>query len=104
MRGTIFKRVGEILAVLRPEDPAKALELGRELVGVDNQHAFDAILRAQEYTFLGVLGWGRNKRKTPTQILHPETRKIVGALRPGDSFVPYDQYAAEVKRHAGQVS
>ncbi len=68
-------------AVLRPDDPAKAIAAGLDLVGQRHAtQAFDAILTEQPYTFVGFI-------ELPAEVLVDRAGTPVGTLRPGDSFV-----------------
>lgn len=73
---------GSALAVLRPEDPEKALDLVER--GLNDQKSFDAILSEQKYTFVGLL-------RQDMKIVHSKTRKAVDRVQPGDSFVSWKE-------------
>lgn len=77
---------GQVLGVVRPENPAKALELARQAREANDLGAFDRILDVQPYTFVGVA------TMNPKVILdRPGGEPIPGAkLEPGDSVVPYE--------------
>lgn len=91
---------GSAVAVLRPADPEKALELVEK--GLNDQESFDAILTEQDYTFVGLL-------RRDMKIVNSKTRKPVDRVKPGDSFVrwtdlrkAHERGEVEV-RHQGQA-
>ncbi len=90
----VLKKDGVEMAVMRPQDPEKAIAMGLALVGLpyeEGQKAMDEMLNAQPYTFVGLAGVPSNK-KQPTPLLDPDDReKIVGYAQPGDSFVSWPQ-------------
>lgn len=68
--------------MVRPENPALALQMAKALIGVDaSDERFAQILQAQPYTYVGLLGPG------PDPKLVNEHGDVIGELRPGDSFV-----------------
>lgn len=72
---------GQKMMVLRPENPALAIELANKLLGSKDEEEFDKILQAQPYLFVGY-----SARSNAKKILD-EDGKIIGELQPGDSFV-----------------
>ena len=72
------------LAILRPKVPALALKLARELVGKEDDAAFQAILSQQEYRFVGWLAIGNETDQR--KVLNPVTGNLE-ELQPGDSMV-----------------
>lgn len=92
---------GTAMAVLRPADPELALKLTVEwsdrvvrekLSPAASQEAFDAILRAQEYTYVGAV------RAGGSDLVDPETGEPCGVILPGDSLVPYESLTKMVKK------
>jgi len=81
-RGTFIWKDGIRLAVVRPDDPEKAIQLAREQIGAEDPTAFELILWSQPYRYIGILG-------TKEQILD-NGRKIIGNVQPGDSFMCYE--------------
>lgn len=79
-RLSLVERDGEPLAVIRPEDPKKALKLARKAGKSKDPNAFDRVLTQQSYTFMGLL-------RKDQKIVDPVTLEVLGELKPGDSFV-----------------
>lgn len=81
---------GNVLAVIRPADPEKALAEARAIHALnlsyeEAQARLDEMLSHQEYTFRGIA------THDPNVLLDHEHKVIAGdTLRPGDSLVPYD--------------
>lgn len=74
------------LAVLRPADPAKAIEMSKALLGKsyeEGQRGFNELLNSQPHTFMGLLG------KKRTIVDSVKRYKKIGKVKPGDSFVDY---------------
>jgi len=82
----LLKRDGDVLAVLRPSDPQRALEKARL---AKTQEDMDKVLLdpTQTYTFVGLAS-------LDAKILDPATGENLGDLRPGDSFVPFEHVKA----------
>ena len=78
MKDSPVLKDGVRVAVLRPQDPAKALARAREIQGTNDKAAFDAILTEQPYTFAGILG-------TRGTVLDDDGN-VIGSLVSGDSF------------------
>jgi hypothetical protein len=79
---------GKRLQVIRPSNPARALELAREAIGSDGEK-FQGVLGQVEkeggrYTYRGLLG--RCLRTKRLVVVDPELRFREETL-PGDSFV-----------------
>jgi len=86
---------GLVMAVLRPQDPALALNTAMKIVEDQNlglitreqaSGRMNDMLSIQEYTYLGLLG--------PKQEILSAHGEVLGQMLPGDSFVPYDQLMA----------
>ena len=92
---TLMLHDGKRMAIIRPLDPALALRLVSEIAdGTPHEESirrFDDILTAQPYRFIGLAAHPQGN--SPPWILHPETRKRIGKVEPGDSFVDYDTMA-----------
>jgi hypothetical protein len=92
-----LKKDGMTMAIVRPEDPKKAMEIAKEMLGkkVSNEEFSVAFFTAQTYTFVGLLG---DDRKS---IIHPKTGMRIEAVRLGDSIVGYESLkAAELGKAA----
>jgi len=84
------KMYGKRVLVLRPQDPQLAIRLARECVEADekgrtpeeSEAAFQAILHAQPYTFIGYLGQAYKKI---VPVLDKDGKQI-DEVRAGDSF------------------
>lgn len=88
--GTLARKEGRVLAVLRPmtEEAAKtALAKAQALVGTSYDEAaepFNAILADQgQMRYMGLLGTG-------AEILDPQTHAVLGKCAPGDSFIRWE--------------
>jgi hypothetical protein len=94
-RDEVLMRNGKEMAIIRPLDPALALRLVGEIPNgtphEESKRAFDAILDAQPYRFIGMATKGG-------YIIHPQTGARIGKLQPGDSFVDYDQMQKYAER------
>lgn len=87
---------GRMLAVIRPKDPQLALSLTKEFqdtleerTPAENELAFNEILRAQEYQFVGIAEGFQHKEQV-CGLLNRKGERI-GKFEPGDSFVDYVQ-------------
>lgn len=78
------------LAVIRPRDPALALETAKRIAAehaagrLSDEEAdrqFNEMLRAQPYTFVGLVRGGSS------EVLDPRTGLTIGHVEPGDSFI-----------------
>ncbi len=94
----------KLMAVMRPRDPALALKLTREwqarvkkerLSEHEAQEAFNRILQAQDYMFVGI-----NSPDGEPVLVSPDTGKVIGKLEPGDSFIPYEDLQKMVRVEA----
>lgn len=85
-------RDGKVMAILRPQDAAKALAMVNEITQAEAagditpeeaQQRFNDVISAQPYTFEGL----------PTKdgdLVDPETGEKVGRVKPGDSFLDFE--------------
>jgi hypothetical protein len=89
----------EAIAVLRPKDPALAVKAARKIAKKERlgtihraeaNRRFQAMLKLQEYRFVGILE--KKKSKKP-RILDPRSGEPIDHLKMGDSFVPYKELA-----------
>lgn len=95
MRRKFFIRDGAKVAVIRPEDPDMAIRHAN-ILGARNesgiisdeefQRLFNEMLNEQPYRYIGLLGEGGK--------LLDEKGWAIGKVKPGDSFVPFDQVHA----------
>ena len=97
---TFVIKDGDRLAVLRPKNPERAVH-DTQVVQAKAKSGkytpdeiaaeFDAILRSQPYTFVGILGEG----PTPSErgVILDASRRVIGRVKLGDSFVRYSQLA-----------
>lgn len=78
------------LAVIRPDDPKKAVALAEEIMAKEARgelsaeaarEAFNDIPTMQPYRFMGFLGGSARKD------IVDEHGKVIGKIEPGDSFV-----------------
>jgi len=80
---------GDKVAVLRPQDPQLALRLAYAALEIEDdaerEKAFQAVLSAQPYSFVGLMSTAGK----PEKRLLDEDGWSIGSLRPGDSFTPY---------------
>ena len=91
-------RDGDVMAILRPDDPVKALALvdeikraesAGEITSEDARERFDGVITTQPYVFAGL----------PTvkgDLVHPETGEKIGRVQAGDSFLSFDDVKAIV--------
>ena len=92
-RKKLLVKDGEVMAVIRPSNPQRALDKAMALVGTpyaEGQKAMDAILQdpEQTYTFIGLA------TKEGEKIVDPVTGIVVSKMQPGDSFVSYSELNA----------
>lgn len=93
-KGKFLIKDGRKLAVIRPEDPAKALASARQVmederkgrITADEAHRrFNLITTEQAYTFVGVAAVDAE------QMLDHDGTILDDKLQPGDSFVDYEE-------------
>jgi hypothetical protein len=91
MKHPFLIKDGDKLAVLRPKDPQLALKLAYAAAEIEDdgerEKAFQAVLTAQPYSFVGLMSMAGK----PEKKLLDEDGWSIGSLRPGDSFAPYAQ-------------
>lgn len=91
---------GDKVAVLRPKDPQLALKLAYEALEIaddaEREKAFQQVLHAQPYTFVGLMSTAGK----PEKKLLDEDGWSIGSLRPGDSFAPYE----DILTHSNAVA
>jgi hypothetical protein len=88
-------RDGEMLAVVRPEDPERAMATVRQIMEdeqsgrvapEESERRFNGMLSEQPYTFVGIAG---NNGSLFVLDESGEAKPIEGAqMQPGDSMVP----------------
>lgn len=100
MSNRVMLHDGKQMAVIRPDNPELALELTRDVMrrqdekqitGEQAGREFNAIIKAQNYTFVGLL------RECGNRLLDPETLEDIGRTLPGDSFVDYAEVKAKME-------
>ena len=100
MKHQFLIKDGGKLAVLRPKDPALALQLARAALEIEDdaarEKAFQEVLNAQPYSFVGLMSTAGK----PEKKLLDEDGWAIGSLRPGDSFAPY----ADIFAHSDAVA
>ena len=93
MKGKFVQRNGGLVAVIRPADPALALRLTAEWkvrvesgaypTAEEQEEAFREILEHQPYQFIGLQG-------KSDRVLDKAGNRL-GKIKPGDSFVSFEQ-------------
>lgn len=73
-------RAGELVAVVRPENPRLAMRLAQEAIDADDMAQFERILMQQKYTFLGYAA------RDDGEILDG-ARRVIGTVADGDSLL-----------------
>lgn len=97
-RGEPLVKDGQVIAILRPDDPEKALaEASRieksarleEISHSEAERQFHAILTSQKYRYMGIACVDGK------HLLNHDHTIIKGDhMRPGDSMAPYEQVMA----------
>lgn len=79
----LVKKDGHTMAVIRPEDPERALRRSKEALTKDGAAGFNAVLSEQTYTWIGLL-------RKDGKIVNLK-RKVVDKIQPGDSLVSFKE-------------
>jgi hypothetical protein len=91
----ILLKDGKKVAIIRPENPALALEMVKAIrEGTPHkkaQRAFNRMLDAQPYKFMGYAAKGE------PHFLN-EFGQVMGNVEPGDSFVDFDAITRKEQR------
>lgn len=85
------------VAVIRPDDPGKAIAMSKALIGkpaAESGEAFRMILYAQPYTYVGLAA-----RDGITIV--SESGHEIGKCAEGDSFVSYEQLLSQTPGDGG---
>jgi hypothetical protein len=97
MKRPFLIKDGDKLAVMRPKDPQLALRLAQAAMEIENddarEKAFQDVLNAQPYTFVGLISTDGK----PDKKLLDEDGWPIGRVKAGDSFVPYAQILAHTE-------
>ncbi len=77
---------GRPLAVIRPKNPALAIQIARVAIDQNDKELWDCLpAKAGEYTFIGWLPFPREG--VPEGYVVDDEGLIVDEMQPGDSFV-----------------
>lgn len=103
MKHPFLIKDGDKLAVMRPKDPQLALKLAYAALEIEDKvaqsEAFQNVLNAQPYSFVGLMSTAGK----PDKKLLDEDGWAIGTVRPGDSFVPYAQILAHTEAVANGI-
>lgn len=107
-KGTPLRKDGVVLAVVRPDDPEKAIEDAREIKRASQageisfeeaQARFNGMLKRGVYRFVGIATNEKHPSGNGMRLLDHDHTYLDDYTRPGDSFVSYSDVMRSMSPH-----